>query len=360
VRRTHDTHDRRRFLKSIATGSAVTLASFSGCLSSGGGSSGGNGSNGSGGSGGGQTVGSASSSSQGFPNGEFQMIVPWAAGGGTDRTARKLASLAEQKSDASFYVSNVTGGSGSAGFRRAANAKPNGHTIGVLTVEICTISHLGIANITPDAFAPVMQYNFDPASLTTRQKAPYNTVKQFVDYAKKKSGGPIAFSNSGIGAIWHLSAAKFAQQTGIANNVKHVPYDGGAPATKAVASGEVDATTTSAAEVAPLAKDGPLQVLGIMGEDRVKLFPNVPTFKQQGINLKMGAWRGLGVPAETPKSKVQALADLFKTVYESKEFKQFMNNNGFGMVYRGPNQFDQFMASEYKRFRKLIKRLDIQ
>jgi tripartite-type tricarboxylate transporter receptor subunit TctC len=362
-KRKRNTHDRRKFLKSITAGSTATLTALGGCLS---GESGGNGSSGSSGngssgsSGNGSSGSSGSSSSGNFPNGEIQLIVPWAAGGGTDRTARKLASLAEQKSDASFYVSNITGGSGSVGFRRAANAKPDGHTIGVLTVEICTISHLGISNITPKAFAPVMQYNFDPASLTTRENAPYNTAKEFINHANKNSGSPIKFSNSGIGAIWHLSAAKFAQQTGIGNNVRHVPYDGGAPAAKAVAGGEADATTTSAAEVAPLAKEGPLQVLGIMGENRVSLFPKVPTLKQQGINVKMGAWRGLGLPAETPKPKVQALADLFKKVYDSKEFEQFMKNNGFGMVYRGSDQFDQFMASEYDRFGKLIKRLDIE
>lgn len=360
------TSNRRGFLKSITAGSTVALATVSGCLSggSGGGGGGGNNNSPSGGSQnatGGQTGTAGSGSSlENLPSGRIQMIVPWAAGGGTDRTARKLSSLATERSDSSFYVSNITGGSGSAGFRRAANAKPDGTTLGVLTVEVCTISHLGISDITPEAFAPVIQYNFDPASLTVHKDAPYDTLEGFIEHAKNSQDGPIQISNSGIGAIWHLSAAKFAQQVGISDNVEHIGYDGGAPATKAVVSGEVDATAASAAEVAPQVNDGPLKVLGVMGENRVGILPDVKTFKQQGIDVQAGAWRGLGLPADTPSEVVQAYVELFTSIYESSEFEKFMKNNGFGMVYRSSDQYEQFMSSEYDRFGKLINKLNIQ
>ena len=342
------------------------LAGLGGCLSGGSGEGDEGTTTGEGGAGGATTegAGTATTESSGgaadFPSGEIQMIVPWAAGGGTDRTARKLASLAEKQSDASYYVSNVTGGSGSAGFRRAANAEPDGTTVGVLTVEICTISHLGISQVKPADFAPVIQYNFDPASLTVHEDAPYDTVQGFVDHVKSGDADtPLAFSNSGIGAIWHLSGAMFAQQAGISDQVKHVGYDGGAPAAKAVVSGEADATTTSAAEVAPMVKDGPLKVLGVMGENRVSIFPDVKTFQQQGFDVKIGAWRGLGVPAETPEAKVTALQNVFKSVYDSNEFSSFMENNGFGMVYRSSDQFGSFMGTEYDRFGNLIEKLNI-
>ncbi|UPV76618.1 tripartite tricarboxylate transporter substrate binding protein (plasmid) [Halorussus limi] len=328
--KTDSTVERRQFIKALGVGATVGATGVTG----------------------------AAGQQSEFPSGEIRLIVPWAAGGGTDRTARKLASLAENQTDASYFVTNITGGSGSAGFRRAANAKPDGTTVGVLTVEVCTISHLNISNIRPDDFAPVMQYNFDPASLTVHQDAPYDTVEGFVKHVKNQSG-QLAFSNSGIGAIWHLSAAMFAQEAGISNKVKHVGYDGGAPAAKAVASGEVDATTTSAAEVAPLVKDGPLKILGVMGENRVNIFPETKTLQEQGFNVKSGAWRGLGVPVKTPENRVNALNEAFKSVYDSKEFKTFMKNNGFGMVYRSSDEYDQFMQSEYKRFGDLIKTLGI-
>lgn len=291
-----------------------------------------------------------------YPSKKIEMICPWAAGGGTDRTARKLANLAGNHMDTSFYVTNKTGGSGSVGFNAVANAEPNGYTVGVLTVEVCTISHLGISDVSPDDFAAVMQYNFDPASLTVPEDAPYDTIGEFVDYAKDNPG-EIKISNSGIGAIWHLSAAGFAQETGI--DVKHVGYDGGAPATKAVVNGEVDATTASAAEVAPQVKDGPLKVLGVMGDKRVSIFPEVPTLKEKGIDFRMGAWRGLAVPKGTDEKRVTKLHDAYKGVYDSDKFKKFMNNNGFGMVYRSSDEFSSFMDDQYKKFEGIIKKLDL-
>jgi len=318
---------RRQFLKATGVGSAVGLAGLTG-------------------------LGAA----QEFPSEDVELIVPWAAGGGTDRTARQLASLAENELDTSVFVTNQTGGSGSAGFRAAANAEADGHTIGVLTVEIATISHLGIADLTPDDFDAVMQYNFDPASLTVHEDAPYSTIDEFVSFAEENPG-EIRISNSGIGAIWHLSAAQMAQQVGV--DVDHIGYDGGAPATQAVVNGEVEATTASPAEVAPQVQDGPLNMLAVFGEERSDLFPDVPTLQERDIDVTIGAWRGLGVPSGTPDERVQTLNDAFQSVYESDDFQSFMNENGFGLVNRGPEEYAEFMQSELGRFEGIVNELGL-
>jgi tripartite-type tricarboxylate transporter receptor subunit TctC len=356
-----DTSPRRRtFLKSV--GGTASVVALAGCQ-------GGNGSDGSdgegeGGSGDdGSTDGSdgddtEGSGDSGLPN-EIEMICPWSSGGGTDRTARQLASLAGEQSAGSFFVSNVTGGSGSAGFRRIAAADPDGSTVGVLTVEVCTISHLGISDITPDDYKAVMQYNFDPASLTVHEDAPYDTIEGFVEYAQD-ADEQIQISNSGIGAIWHLAGARFAQAAGIQDQVNHVGYDGGAPATTAVVNGEVEATTASAAEVATQVQDGPLKILGVMGEEPVNIFPDTPIFQDADYDIIVGAWRGLGVPAETPDETVSALHDVYKTVYDSDDFKEFMNNNGFGLVYRGSEDFSEFMDQQNGEFEELIANLDLE
>ncbi|MBX0293980.1 tripartite tricarboxylate transporter substrate binding protein [Haloarcula nitratireducens] len=345
---------RRQFLKSV--GGTASIVALTGCQ---GDSDGGDGSTTTDESGDGTaTDGSGNGGGGSLPN-EIEMICPWASGGGTDRTARKLASLAEEQSDSSYYVSNVTGGSGSAGFRRIANAEPDGSTVGVLTVEVCTISHLDISDITPEDFKAVMQYNFDPASLTVHEDAPYDTIEGFVEHAKN-SEEQVRISNSGIGAIWHLSAARFAQAAGIPDQVNHIGYDGGAPATTAVVNGEVDATTASAAEVASQVEDGPLKVLGVMGEEPVDIFPDTPTFQEAGYDIIVGAWRGLGVPAQTSDETVSTLHDTYKSVYDSDAFQEFMDNNGFGLVYRSPDEFDQFMSQQYGEFEDLIANLNLE
>ena len=291
-----------------------------------------------------------------FPSDDIEMIVPWAAGGGTDRTGRFLAEQVQDELGTSTFVTNQTGGSGSVGFNAIANSEPDGHTVGVTTVEICTISHLGIAQITPEDLAPVMQYNFDPAALTVPEDAPYGTVEEFVSFAEENPG-EIRISNSGIGAIWHLSAAGFAEEAGI--DVRHIGYDGGAPATTAVVNGEVEATTASAAEVAPQVEDGPLQILAVFGEEPVSIFPDVPTLQDEGYDFTMGAWRGLTVPTGTPEDRIETLHEAYRSVYESEEFQTFMEDNGFGMVYRGPEEYGQFMDEELQRFGKIIEELDL-
>lgn len=322
---------RREYLTALGTAGICSLAGCAGEL---------------GGGGGGE-----------FPNQEIEMICPWAAGGGTDLTGRRLAELAQEHLGVSAYVTNQTGGSGSVGFNAIANSEANGYTVGITTVEICTISHIGISDITPEALGAVMQYNFDPAALTVPQDAPYNTVEEFVAYAENNPGG-IRVSNSGTGAIWHLSAAGFAQQAGIELN--HVSYDGGSPATQAVVSGEVEATTASAAEVASQVQDGPLRILAVFGEERVDLFPEVPTLRELGYDFTMGAWRGLTVPQGTPQERIGTLEEGFTNVYESDVFQSFMQEQGFGLVYRNAEEFGQFMQSEYDRFGRIIDEIGLQ
>jgi tripartite-type tricarboxylate transporter receptor subunit TctC len=321
--------ERREFLKTTAAGTVVGLGGL---------------------------TGSVGATGQEFPNQDIELIVPWAEGGGTDRTARALANGAEEILDVSVFVTNRTGGSGSVGFNATSMAEPDGHTVGVLTVEIVTIEHLGVAEINHEDVAPVMQYNFDPAALTVREDWEADDLDGFIQYAEENPG-EVRVSNSGIGAIWHLSAAGFAQEVGI--ELEHIGYDGAAPATEAVLGGEVEATTSSGAEVAPQVLDGPLQTLATFGEERLDIMPDVPTLIEEDIDFTMGAWRGLGVPNETPDERVEVLHDTFQEVFESEEFQGFMDENGFGTVYRDTEEFGEFMTDSYEEFGELIDELGL-
>lgn len=325
--------DRRRFLQATGTGAALATTGLAGCTDA------------------------IPGGEEEFPNQDIEMICPWSEGGGTDQTGRQLASGAEELLDVSVFVSNQTGGTGSVGFNATANATPDGHTVGILTVELVTIEHLGVAEVNHEDVMPIMQYNFDPAALTVPEDAPYDTVGEFVDYAEDNPG-EISVSNSGPGGIWHLSAAGFAQEAGI--ELDHVGYDGAAPATEAVLNGEVQATTSSGAEVAPQVLDGPLKTLATFGEERLDIMPEVPTLMEEGIDFTMGAWRGLGVPNDTPEDRIDTLYETFYDVYESDGFREFMDNSGFGLIHRDTEEFGDFMQQSYEDFGELIDNLDLQ
>jgi len=203
-----------------------------------------------------------------------------------------------------------------------------------------------------------MQYNFDPASLTVHEDAP--TTRSRGSSNTRRMPTNRSRSPTPVSAPSGTSQGAVRTGGGDQDQVNHVGYDGGAPATTAVVNGEVEATTASAAEVATQVQDGPLKILGVMGEEPVNIFPDTPIFQDADYDIIVGAWRGLGVPAETPDETVSALHDVYKTVYDSDDFKEFMNNNGFGLVYRGSEDFSEFMDQQNGEFEELIANLDLE
>lgn len=291
-----------------------------------------------------------------FPSEPMEIIVPWDPGGGTDQTARQLASAAEDTCGTNITVSNQTGSTGAVGFQAASDAEPDGYTIGLATVEIAMINHLGIAQVTPDDVQGVMQYNYDPAAVTVSSDSEYKTIEDFLD-ATKSSQAP-QVGTSGTGGIWHIAAAGMAQEVG--GEITNVPFDGAAPAIQTVLGGQIEATTASGAEVASQVESGELRPLATMGEDRIDILPDTPTLEEKGIDWTSGAWRGLAVPNDTPQERVQKLNTCFKEAYDSEEFQQFMDENGFGLIYKPADEFDEYMNQEFKRYDGIISSLDIK
>jgi tripartite-type tricarboxylate transporter receptor subunit TctC len=328
---------RRAFLTAAASGTSIGLAGCTDALT--------------------PDSGDGDGAAAEFPSDDIELVCPFDEGGGTDLTARQLADQLEEQLDTSTFVTNTTGGSGSVGFSEIASASPDGHTLGILTVEICTVAHLDIGDVTNEDMTPIMQYNFDPAALTVHEDSPYDSVEEFVDDAESNPG-EISVSNSGTGAIWHLAAAEFEREADI--ELDHIGYDGAAPATEAVLSGETDATTSSAAEVSSQVLDGDLEMLAFFGEERHPAFEDVPTLEEEGYDVTTGAWRGIGGPEGVDEEIVSTLEEAFDEIYDSEEFGEFMENNGFELEYRDAEEFGQFMEEEFDRFGELIDELGIE
>lgn len=294
-----------------------------------------------------------------FPDHKIKIICPWSAGGGTDRTARKLAALAEQYLDVPLYVVNRTGGSGAVGHAAAAYAYPDGYTVGLVTLDVSMLEHMGFSRVNYKNFEPIMQYNYDPAAITVREDFEADNINELIKLAKE-SDEKLKVSHAGTGTAWHLAFAGFAQQVGISDDIKYLSYNGAAPAIKAVLGGEADLTPSSAVEVEPQVEAGKMKTLAIMADERLKsVMPDVPTLKEEGIDYTAGTWRGLTVPGGTPQERVEILHDAFKKVYESDEFKEFMKNQGFGVRYRGPEEFGNYMKEQYNSIGKVIEKLGI-
>jgi len=281
-----------------------------------------------------------------YPQRPIQLIVPWGAGGGTDATARIIGSLLEKDLKQPVNVVNRTGGSGVVGHDAIAKATPDGYTIGLITVEITMMHHVGLTALTYKDYTPIGLVNADPAAINVRADSPYKSVKDLLA-AIKANPGKMKASGTGQGGIWHLAIAGLLKDQGIdPNALPWVPSNGAAPGMQDMIAGGVDVVPCSLPEARPMIDAGKARALVIMDPNPPALYPSVPTLqKELGTKWAIAAWRVIAAPKGIPPDVQKTLASALKKVYDSKEYKEFMASRGFGVVWADPAGAEKFMAA---------------
>jgi tripartite-type tricarboxylate transporter receptor subunit TctC len=284
--------------------------------------------------------------SQAFPRGPIEFIVPWAAGGGTDSVARFLASQLSDKLGTQVNVVNRTGGSGVVGHSAIATGRPDGSTLGLITVELTMMHWQGLTDLDYESVTPVAQVNADPAGVTVAADAPWNTASELVEAAE---GSGLTGSGTGRGGIWHLALAGMLLEGGAdPSAVQWVPSDGAAPALQELVAGGVDVSTASLVENQSMIDAGKVKAIGIMAAERDPNHPDVPTLKEQGIDFEMAAWRGVAGPAGMDEDIVAEVECHLDDIVHGTEYKDFMQKAGFGIVWKDAEEFGEFMEAEDK------------
>jgi tripartite-type tricarboxylate transporter receptor subunit TctC len=280
-----------------------------------------------------------------YPERPITLIVPWGAGGGTDATGRILASMMEQELGVPVSVVNRTGGSGVVGHSAIATAPPDGYTLGVVTVEIGMMHWQGLTDLTYADYTPLALYNADAAGLQVRADSEWDSAEAVLD-AVKASPGEHKASGTGQGGIWHLALAGMLQEAGIAPDASPwVPSQGAAPGLQDLVAGGIDIVTCSVPEAQALLEAGRVKSLAVMSAERNPAFPDVPTLKEAtGLDWQVAAWRGIAGPKGMPQEVSDKLVPLLKQIWDSQEFRDFMAQRGFGVVWRDPQGFEQWMA----------------
>jgi tripartite-type tricarboxylate transporter receptor subunit TctC len=279
-----------------------------------------------------------------YPNRPITLIVPWGAGGGTDATARILASIMEKDLKQPVNVVNRTGGNGVVGHSAIAQAPPDGYTIGLITVEIGMMHWQGLTELKGSSYTPLGLVNADPAGLQVRADSPHKTAKELID-AIKANPGKMKASGTGQGGIWHLAIAGMLKSINVdPAAVPWVPSNGAAPGLQDLVAGGVDVVPCSIPEARALIDAGKVRSLAIMDANPPALYPNLPTLKKAvGTDWTMAAWRGMAAPKGIQKDVEARLVKAVKAAYDSKEYKDFMASRGFGVIYMPPADFAKFM-----------------
>lgn len=297
----------------------------------------------------------------GYPERPITLICPWGAGGGTDATARIVASILERELGVPVNVVNRTGGSGVVGHSAIATAAPDGYTLGIITVEIGMMHWQGLTELSSKDYTPLALMNEDPAGLQVRSDSPYDSAKSVLDAARGAAKGELKASGTGQGGIWHLALAGMLQAGAMPpDQVQWVPSQGAAPGLQDLVASGVDMVTCSVPEAKSLIDAGKVRSLAVMSEQRNATFPDVPTLKEAtGLEWVIGAWRGFAGPKDLPAEVTGVLVPALAKAYESAEFKDFMGSRGFGTIYADPAQFETFMAERDASLGAVMKGLGL-
>ncbi|WP_346243821.1 tripartite tricarboxylate transporter substrate binding protein [Shouchella clausii] len=292
-----------------------------------------------------------------YPAKDIKIIVPNAPGGGTDIVARGLVEHAKDKIDANVIVENMTEGGGITGLIQGANADPDGYTLTMTTVELAMLPHLGRLSVDYEAYQPIVAPIADPAAVIVPADAPYDTMQEFIDYAKEHPG-EIKVGNSGVGAVWHLAAVALEDEFDI--EFSHVPYDGGtAPAIAALSGGHIDAVTAAPGNAISQIQAGELKVLGVMSEERLDFLDEVPTLKEEfDMDFTVRAWAALSAPADTAPEVMEVL-NVFVETAEDPEFQTFLRNQGINPVSFSGEELVEMMEQDHEMYSTLMENLDL-
>lgn len=292
------------------------------------------------------------------PTKPVTIVVPYSPGGGTDAVGRLLAKSLEDLWGQSVIVDNRTGGSGSVGAALVARSAPDGHTMVLAVSGIAINAHLmKLPYDTATAFAPITPVAYPVATLFGSPTLPANDLKELVALVAKEGPGARTFASPDPGS--RLLAERIFDKAGI--KLTNIPYKGAAQFVGDISAGRVDVGIGSVTSGLGLIQTGKLKSLGIMGEKRVSILPQVATFKEQGFpGLEENSWYGLFAPAGTPSATVEAIHADIARIIATPEFQNKMTE--FGAIPGGqpPAEFGKRFQRDLKESGEQIRRLGMQ
>jgi tripartite-type tricarboxylate transporter receptor subunit TctC len=298
---------------------------------------------------------------QTFPDHAVRIVVPYPPGGFNDTLARVSAEKLTKMWNQPVVVENKPGGNTTVGNAFVAKSPPDGYTILVTPLPFSALPGLYGATLPYDAlkdFTPLVWAGSTQNALVVRNDLPVNNVREFIEYAKKNPG-KVNYGSTGSGSSNHLSMELFMKMTG--TKMQHIPYKGSAPATLAMAAGEIDALFDNVPNVLPQIKAGKMKAIAVSGLQRAALLPSVPTVAESGVpGYEVNVWFGMQLPAGTPKAVVEKInRDMVQLLKEPDVVARF-RDQGVEVVASTPAEFGQLVQKEVVKWTQLIKDANIR
>ena len=291
-----------------------------------------------------------------FPTKPVELTVLFGAGSAADLLARKLADLAGKDLGQPVAVVNRTGAGGAVGYSYVRSQPPDGYSIVWNSNSVSTAYHAGNMKFDYTAFAGVAALTSEPVSLAVKADAPWRDLRELLAHARGHPG-QVRIGNSGRGSFTHLAAVALENRAGA--KLTHVPF-GRELAVTTVLGEKIEASVQLPAEIMTQVTGKQVRVLAVSGERRLPSLPDVPTFKESGVDLTMSLWRGVAAPKGTPEAIVARLERAFVHAAESAEFREFATRMGAGVEIKGAADFDRFMAADDREIATLMEQIGLR
>ncbi len=290
-----------------------------------------------------------------YPDRPIKLIVPFAAGAGTDAVARFTAQKLEEQLKQPVVVENRVGASGAIGTQAVASAAADGYTLLFVASPFTTVAAAApaVANYDPvKQFAPVALIAAGPLVWITHTNAPFASMREMIVFAKAHPG-KLAYGSAGAGGVNHLALELFKLKTG--TDILHVPYKGIAPATTDLLGESIALLTGTITAVLPYVKSGKARALAVTGDKRSALIPEVPTVKEAGaIGTEVYNYWGIVAPAGTAAPIVLRLNAEVQKFLAQRDVQERLAADGVDLTPGGPERLASFIANDYNGWKKLV------
>jgi tripartite-type tricarboxylate transporter receptor subunit TctC len=292
-----------------------------------------------------------------YPAKPINFLIGYPAGGTTDVCARPLTAAAGKTLGQPIVVVNKPGGASAVAVATLKTEKPDGYTIGILPSGAVLSQHMRkVPYDSAHDFTPIMQYAIYLYGLVVRADAPWNTFKEFIDYAKANPG-KIRYSTAGPGTPQHLVMERLALKEKI--KWTHIPFEGGAPAVAALLGNHVEAASQTT-EWKTHVEGGRLKLLAVYGEKRMVDFPNVPTLMELGQGITAPSLISIIGPKGLSPQVVEALHEAFKKAMEDPDFIKMGRQMDQPSFYRGPQDLAKYLVTMNEEVGSLIRSLGLR
>ncbi|MED4017714.1 tripartite tricarboxylate transporter substrate binding protein [Sutcliffiella cohnii] len=301
------------------------------------------------------TNGDNSAAADNFPNKPINIIVNTNPGSSVDVMARTIAKIGEKYSDQPIVVENKPGGDGAIAMSYVLNQADDGHTVWAGTKTLVGALNTTLTHYSVDSFQPVIRVQDDPFALGVKADSPFNTLEDVINFAKENPG-EITIGGFGSTSAHTLAAYQFMHTTGI--EMTWVPFDAGSDGITNALGGHIDISHSNPSSFKQFVESGDLKILGIAAEERLPDFPDVATYKEQGVDMVDSQWRGLFVKGGTSEAIVEKLHDIFKQAIDDPEFVEYMTNTNQYFGYLTYKDFFESIKKEYEVAKEIVEKVN--